>query len=524
VAEKIEPLKVRLKEKHLLKEKDDKFRLLFEDNPLPMWVFDRENLHFLEANQAAVSHYGYTREEFLGMTLAGVRPPEDVPRLIEALSRADGPAATGQWRHRRKGGSLLDVEVASHAISYAGRPAVLSVLLDITKRKQLEEHLHQSAKMEGVGMLAGGIAHDFNNLLTIINGYSQILLNDIPVNDRNHGAVEQIMKAGERAASLTRQLLSYSRRQAPQPKILDLNQVLHGMEAMLRRLIGEDIDLTFAAGSELGKVRADPGQLEQVVMNLAVNARDAMPRGGRLTLATRNVVVDLHAASTTLTSGNYVALEVRDSGSGMDAATRAHLFEPFFTTKAHGQGTGLGMTTVFTIVKQSGGIVDVRSAPDQGTSVGIYLPRIDQAAAPERHAPAVKAVRGSETILLVEDEEQVRHLLRNTLRADGYEVLDAPNAAAARQLGAAHKGPIHILVTDVVMPAEDGRELAFSLLPRRPEMKVLFMSGYTEQNIAQSGLPATHAAFIQKPFTPAALSIKVREILERNGHTSRAGV
>jgi PAS domain S-box-containing protein len=509
--------------KDLLKQRDVKFRLLFEDNPLPMWVFDRETLCFLEANHAAVAHYGYTHEEFLKMAVADIRPAEDIPRLKDSVALARGLALSGQWRHRLKDGRLIDVEVASHTISYGGRRAVLSVLQDITQRKQLEEQLRQSAKMEAVGMLAGGIAHDFNNLLTIINGYSHILLNALPAADPNHSAVEQIMKAGERAATLTRQLLSYSRRQVLQPKLLNLNQLLNGMEAMLRRLIGEDIELCFAPGREIGQVNADPGQIEQVVMNLAVNARDAMPRGGTLTVETCNAELDARhiPAHNGMQPGKYVALSVGDNGSGMDAETRAHLFEPFFTTKAQGQGTGLGMTTVFNIVKQSGGGMEVHSEPGNGTSVKVYLPRIDQPAATETEAPVAKAARGSETILLVEDEEQVRNLVRDTLRREGYRVLDAPGAAEARRIAGAYQGPIHLLVADVVMPKEGGRELAASLAPRRPTMKVLFMSGYTDQATVDEGLLRGGSAFIQKPFTPSALAGKVREILGTNGETSR---
>jgi PAS domain S-box-containing protein len=509
--------------KDLLKQSDAKFRLLFEDNPMPMWVFDRETLCFLEANHAAVAHYGYTHEEFLSMTIADIRPPEDVERLKDSVARAHGLALSGHWRHRLKDGRQIDVDVASHTIDYGGRQAVLSVLRDITQRKQLEEQLRQSAKMEAVGMLAGGIAHDFNNLLTIINGYSHILLNALPQSDPNHSAVEQIMKAGERAAALTRQLLSHSRRQVLQPKLLDLNRLLGGMEPMLRRLIGEDIELRFSTGREIGQVHADPGQLEQVVMNLAVNARDAMPRGGILTIATSHVSLDAHrtAAHIGMQPGMYVALLVGDNGSGMDAATQAHLFEPFFTTKPQGQGTGLGMTTVFNIVKQSGGFMEVFSEPGKGTSVNVYLPRLDQPAAAETEAPAAKAARGSETILLVEDEEQVRNLVRDTLRREGYRVLDAPGAVEAKRISGAYKGPIHLLVADVVMPGESGRDLAASLTQRRPAMKVLFMSGYIDQAAGGRGPWTGESGFIQKPFMPAALSCKVREILEASGKASR---
>ena len=498
--------------KEFLKQQDAKFRLLFQDNPLPMWVYDGETLRFLEVNQAAVAHYGYSREEFLNMTVADTWAGPGAP-------------SSGQWRQRLKDGRIIDVEVASQSISYGGRAAVLSVLQDITQRNQLEEHLRQAAKMEAVGMLAGGIAHDFNNLLTIINGYSQILLSALDPGDPNHTAVEQIMKAGERAAALTRQLLAFSRRQVMQPKVLNLNQLLSGLESMLRRLIGEDIDLRLAPAHDLGHVSADPGQIEQVVMNLVVNARDAMPRGGILTIDTQNVELDESYISThaTMKAGPYIALVVSDNGSGMDAATRARLFEPFFTTKGLGKGTGLGLTTVLGIAKQSGGGVEVYSEPGKGTSVKVYLPRIDQPAAAESEAPLARAVRGSETILLVEDEELVRSLVRETLQREGYQVLDAPNAEEAARTCASYDGPIHLLITDVVMPKESGRELAERLTPRRAEMKVLFMSGYADQAAVNGGLVSSKSSFLQKPFTPAALSRAVREILERNGETSHAG-
>jgi len=505
--------------KELLKQNDIKFRLLFEVNPLPMCVYDRETLCFMEVNQAAVAHYGYSREEFLGMTITDIRQPEET-----AAQPAVDTAVSCQWRHRLKNGRVIDVEIASHGISYGGRPSVLAVLQDVTQRNQLEEQLRQSAKMEAIGMLAGGIAHDFNNLLTIINGYSQILLGALPAGDSNYTAAEQIMKAGERAAALTRQLLAFSRGQVLQAKAIDLNQLLAGLETMLRRLIGEDIDLRLASGRDLGQVRADPGQMEQVVMNLVVNARDAMPRGGVLTIETQHVELDENYVSTRagMKPGQYVALIVSDNGTGMDAATLARLFQPFFTTKGQGKGTGLGMTMVFSIVKQSGGGVEVYSEPGKGTSVKVYLPRIDQPKVIEPEAPPAKAVSASETILLVEDEDLVRSLVRHTLRSEGYTVLDAPNAEQARRVSATYKRPIHLLITDVVMPKEGGRALAESLIPRRPAMKVLFMSGYTDQAVVTSGLLDGECHFIQKPFTPAALSRKVREVLGGDGKNSHS--
>jgi two-component system, cell cycle sensor histidine kinase and response regulator CckA len=509
--------------KHMLKQKDLKFRLLFQDNPLPMWVFDWETLRFLEVNQAAVEHYGYTREEFLNMTLADIRPPEDVPRLKETMAQLSGLPTAGQWRHRLKDGRIIDVEVASHAISYAGHRAVLSVLHDVTKRRQLEEHLRQAAKMEAVGMLAGGIAHDFNNLLTIINGYSQMLVNSLAPGDPNRTAAEQIMKAGEAAAKLTGQLLTFSRPRVLQLRVLNLNELLSGLEIMLRRLIGEDIELRFVPASDLGSVSADPGQIEQVVMNLVVNARDAMPSGGILTIRTQNAELDENYVAThsTMKSGEYVALVVSDNGTGMDAGTRARLFQPFFTTKVQGKGTGLGLTTVFSIAKQSGGGVDIYSEPGHGTCVKVYLPRVDQPAVEEPKKAASRAVRGSETILLVEDEELVRRLVRETLQREGYNVLDAPNANEARQIFSSYKGPIDLLISDVVMPKEGGRELAASLASQRPQMKVLFMSGYADLTLTHDSLVSGGPTFLQKPFTPAALLRSVRETLEGGNGTCR---
>ena len=501
--------------RELLSNSNTKFRLLFEDSPLPMWICDLESLRFLEVNRAAVAHYGYSREEFMAMTLADLR--------VDGAERHASPAlaAGGQFRHKLKDARVIDVEAACQTISYGGRNAALCVLNDVTERNLMEERLRQAGKMEAVGMLAGGIAHDFNNLLTIINGYSHILLSSLPADDPNHTAAEQIMKAGERAAGLTRQLLAFSRRQAPQPRILDLNQLIAGLENMLRRLIGEDVDLRLVSGGELGQVSADPGQVEQVIMNLVVNARDAMPRGGILTIETTNVELDAHytRGRGALKPGPYVALVVSDNGAGMDPGTRARLSEPFFTTKGQGKGTGLGLTTVFGIVKQSGGSVEVYSDPGHGTSVKVFLPRQDHSVNEEIVLSPVPGGRGTETILLVEDDETVRKLVRETLVHHGYTVRDAPDAAAARRIAKSYPGPIHLLITDVVMPREGGRELAASLTRLRPETKVLFMSGYTDQAVVNNGLLNSAAAFLQKPFTPAALAAKVRETLDADGES-----
>ena len=481
-----------------------------------MWLFDRETLQFLEVNEAACKMYGYSREEFLAMRITDIRAEENVPRLLAAVERESPRVAPAVGRHRVKDGGTIEVEVAAHDLMYDGHHAVLSVLVDVTHRKQLEERLMQSQKMEAVGMLAGGIAHDFNNLLTIITGYSQLLLTSLPEDDRNRSSVEQIIKAGERAAALTRQLLAFSRRQVMQPKVLDLNTLVGGMAVMLRRLIGEDIELHLALGKDLGRVHADPGQIEQVIMNLVVNARDAMPKGGVLTIETNNIDLtrDDTSARPAVKPGPYVMLAVSDNGIGMDEATRARLFEPFFTTKGQGHGTGLGLSTVFGIMRQSGGNIDVYSEPRNGTSVKVFLPRVDQPATTEPAQPAAAAARGSETILLVEDEEMVRKLVLETLQMEGYHLLEASGPEQARQIVGRHSGPIDLMITDVVMPKESGRELAEKLLRRRPQMKVLYMSGYTDNAVVNSGVLGSEMNFLQKPFTPTALTRKVREVLE----------
>jgi two-component system cell cycle sensor histidine kinase/response regulator CckA len=510
--------------KQLLRGRDREFRLLFEENPQPMCVFDPGTQQFLEVNAAARELYGYSAEEFKRMNLADVLLQEETARFLAEWKGPSGSMPRA-WRHRTKGGRVIDVEMTVREIRHGNRSAALAVLLDVTNHRQLEEQLRQAQKMEAVGMLAGGVAHDFNNLLTIITGYSQLVLNNLSNHDPNRHSIEQIMKAGERAGALTKQLLAFSRRQVLQPRVVDLNKLVSSLSTMLQRLIGEDVELRLMLPADLGRVSADPGQVEQVLMNLAVNSRDAMPKGGVLTIETANVELDERYAGRHLSvkPGPYVLLAVSDNGFGMDAATRAHVFEPFFTTKGSGRGTGLGLSTVFGIVKQSGGSVDVYSEPDHGTSVKVYLPRIDRQVTVEAATSGRVVTRGSETILLAEDDEMVRTLVCETLQREGYRVIAAADPEEARRVAEHHRAPIHLLITDVIMPKVSGRELADQLRQRLPDLKVLFMSGYTDNAVLNSGILQKEVAFLQKPFTPAALAEKVREVLEGGGRTRQAG-
>jgi two-component system, cell cycle sensor histidine kinase and response regulator CckA len=499
-------------------------QLQFEDSPQPMLVVDAYTLRFLEVNQAATVIYGYSRDEFRNMRLTDIVPVTDLARITDAIrhNQLETPGL-GQTRYLMKNGQSADVDMRVYRIRTAGGNTALVVPQDDRRRKQLEDQLQQAQKMESVGMLAGGIAHDFNNLLTIINGYSQMLLSGLPEKDENRSSVEQIMKAGERAAELTRQLLTFSRRQVVRPRVLDLNTVVVSTAVMLRRLIGEHIELRIVEGPNLAKVHADASQLEQVILNLAVNSRDAMLNGGTLILETQNVDFEepYRGPHTTLQPGRYAMLAVTDTGAGMDAETRSHLFEPFFTTKAQGHGTGLGLSTVYGIVKQSGGEIVVYSEPGHGTCVKTYFPSIAESAVEGTADKLVEKLRpGSETILLVEDEEAVRKLVLRTLEKQGYRLLVAASGVDAVRLAEHYTGPIHLLITDVVMPLMGGRETAERLKAIRPGMRVLFVSGYTEATIVGGGKLDTRETFLQKPFTPQSLMRQVRELLDRtNGQT-----
>ena len=473
---------------------------------------------------------GRDASELIGQSAFDLVHPDDRERMRETMAQLlTDPArvVSFEFRAQHRDGSFRRLEATG--TNMLADPAVQGLVgnfRDITERKQAEdalrraeEQLRQARKMEAIGSLAGGVAHDFNNLLSVILSYATMLAGDLNPGDPMREDLEEIRAAGERAAALTRQLLAFSRQQILSPKTLSLNEVVSGMERMLRRLIGDHIELSVNAAPSLGKVTVDPGQIEQVIMNLAVNARDAMPRGGKLTLETANVELEARALAEELavTLGSYVVLTIADTGAGMDEATKHRMFEPFFTTKERGKGTGLGLATVFGIVKQSGGGIAVESEPGAGTVFKVYLPRVELGSPVEwrpSQLPPRAAARGTETILLVEDEERVRTLARTILRRNGYQVLEAQGGGDALLICEQYIATIDLLLTDVVMPRMSGRQLAERLRAVRPSMKVLFMSGYTDTAIVNRGVLEPGIAFLQKPLTPEILTGKIREVLD----------
>lgn len=466
---------------------------------------------------------GYTQAEIVGRNPRLLKSDQQNPEIYQDLwaTISAGGVWRGRFVNKSRNGSLYVEDATITPVRNESGVIVnyVSVQRDVTRELELEDQYRQAQKMEAVGRLAGGVAHDFNNMLVIINGYSEILLRrHVAAHDPIRKYIEEIHQAGERAAGLTRQLLAFSRKQLLQPELLDINEIITELEKMLLRLIGEDIELITQLRPGLGQIKADPGQMEQIVMNLVINARDAMPNGGTLIIETANVELDetYTRQHVEVTPGSYVMLAVSDNGVGMDAATQAHIFEPFFTTKGVGQGTGLGLATVFGIVKQSGGAIWVYSELGQGTAFKIYLPRVDEpVSVPEIQPAPVELSGGPETILLVEDEASVRVLARRILEMNGYTVLDASNGNEALQLCAQETGPIHMLVTDVVMPGGlNGRELAERLQSLRPGLKTLYMSGYTDDAIVHHGVLGSEMHFMQKPFSPRALAQKVRQILD----------
>jgi signal transduction histidine kinase len=446
-------------------------------------------------------------------------PLDDVFQLVDKQSAEQHVKAPSDLILRSQDGTFRQIELSAAPIRDDANQTTGSVLVfrDVTEGRLLQEQFRQAQKMEGIGRLAGGVAHDFNNMLTVILGYCEFAFKKAAGNQSLRDDLDQVKQAGERATVLVSQLLAFSRKQVLQPRVLDLNQVVTSSERMLQRLIGEDVNLVSNTRSGLGHVLADPGQIEQIILNLVVNARDAMAHGGRLTIETANVELDENYTRThaEVVPGRYVLLAVSDTGHGMDADTQARIFEPFFTTKELGKGTGLGLSTVFGIVKQSGGHIWVYSEPEQGTTFKIYLPRVDEdVSVAGGEIEAGSSLKGSETILLVEDDEMVREFARAALQSYGYAVLPAGGAADALEFSKQHTGLINLLVTDLVMPGITGTKLSEHLTALRAEMKVLYVSGYTDNAIVHHGILDPATAFLQKPFTPDALARKVREVLE----------
>ena len=474
-----------------------------------------------DANPALIGMLGYQSTEQV-MALDPERDvflrPDELARLMrEAKSKAKIDNFEVKWK--RKDGSILTVRLSGRVVSTTEQGEGLLELIaeDVTEKRVLEDQFRQAQKMEAVGRLAGGVAHDFNNLLMVVSGYTEVLLEKLDPANPLHAKVEAIQQAADRATTLTRQLLAFSRKQLLELKVVDLNAIVHDMERLLRPLIGENIELTTSLGQNLGHTRADAGQLEQVIMNLVVNAKDAMPDGGKITIQTASAELDdlYHREHTYVQPGSYVMLSVSDTGCGMDKETQSRIFEPFFTTKEKGKGTGLGLSTVYGIIKQSGGYIFAHSEPDHGTTFRIYLPRVEDAAETTDNVKAASTVlEGTETVLLVEDEESVRQLVSETLASRGYKVLEAENGEDALKL-AATAGTIHLMITDVVMPGISGRELARELIKMRPQIRVLFLSGYSEDAVLHQGVLEPDTAFLQKPFTLQHLAKKVREILAR---------
>ncbi|MGA3293332.1 MAG: PAS domain S-box protein [Candidatus Acidiferrales bacterium] len=466
---------------------------------------------------------GYDLDELENTSSFDQVHPDDRQMVVDAAAEArrSGTGRRIEYRMRHKDGRWVYLEsTASPVINAKGEIENLVIVnRDIDERRRLEEQLRQSQKMDAIGRLSGGVAHDFNNLLGVIIGYAEILQEHIPEADPMRAPVDQILKAGNRASSLTRQLLAFSRQQVLEPKVLSLNGVVSDTDKMLRRLIGEDIELVTSLDPKLGRIRADQGQIEQVIMNLAVNARDAMPDGGRLAIETSNFEIDTAFAQRyayPVQTGPYVLLTVSDNGIGMDSATQQRIFEPFFTTKEKGKGTGLGLSMVYGVVKQSGGYIDLTSSPGKGATFSIYLPRVEEHAEADAHGTDHSAeLRGTETILLVEDEDTLRGLARRLLEEYGYRVLEACDGSAALRVSEENAGTnIHLLLTDVVMPGISGRVLADQMKQKRPEIRTVFMSGYTGQRVGEKEILEPGSLFLQKPFTRENLARKIREALD----------
>ncbi len=498
-----------------------RYRTLFRVHPEPMWVFNVETLRFLEVNDAAIRGYGYTRDEFLAMTIDKIHPPDEMPSVLQSLHEpADSDKSTA-GRHQLKNGTVIEVEVSTRDLGKGSRYVMAQ---DVTDKQKYQRQLHQAQRMESLGQLAGGVAHDFNNLLGVIINFSWFVKANLTAEvESGNGErlrpvlkdIERIERAAENAARLTHQLLAFARVDVVQPRAMDMNVVVSEMAPMLRRTLGEHIELIAAPVPTLLRVIIDSGQLSQVLTNLAVNSRDAMPKGGKLTIDLANVDVDMAyaAARPALTPGRYVRLRVSDTGAGMDKKTLEHAFEPFFTTKPRGEGTGLGLATVYGIVTQAGGTIEVYSEPGLGTRVSVLLPATEQVpsvVAPQSngHAPA------TETVLVVEDSEDLREIVDRILSAHGYRVVVASSGPDALNVARDYSGHIDLLLTDVIMPQMQGNELAERLVADRADLRVLFMSGFAQPALTANGTLAPEIALLDKPFNEATLLTRIRQVLD----------
>lgn len=507
-----------------LRESEARYRTLVENAPEAIVVLDVALGRFIDANSNAAQLFAVSRETLFEYGLADFSPifqPDE--RLSSEVAAAkiqqaiNGEIPRYEWLYRSAAGQEILCEISLVRLPAAERTLIRGSIIDITERHRLEEQLRQALKMEAIGRLAGGVAHDFNNVLTVIISYSDLLMQIYRDKEEMvYRRARQIKQAGQQAAALTNQLLAFSRQQMLQPRLINLNKIVTKISEMLRRLIGENIELRLHLNEQIGPIKADPGQLEQVILNLVVNARDAMPLGGTLTIKTDALYLNETESRNLIDGqpGHYVLLTVTDAGLGMDATTQAHIFEPFFTTKKTGKGTGLGLATVHGIINQSGGFIQVKSGIGQGTTFCIYLPQADEAIPdPLPVVPTTLSANGSETILLVEDEASVRELVQNVLRMYGYTVLTA-SSEAVMQFTAAQLKPVDLLLVDVVMPKFSGRELAHYLTNLRPNLHVLYMSGYTDDVIVRHGILESGVFFLPKPFNPNALVSKIREALD----------
>ena len=504
------------------------YRQLFDTSPYPMYVIDTATLNLLDANDAASRYYGHSRQDLLAMRLTALSPAEDAPALTEAIAAAAPVDRWGPLRQVKHDGMVVAVNITSHALSFNGHDARCAVIEDITEREQLDRRLRQSQRLESLGQLAGGVAHDFNNLLSIIIGYATMCAGDIedvgggdprwqPLRDD----LQQIVQAGDRATNLTRQLLSFARAEVTQAQIIDLNTVTSGVEQLLRRAIGEDIDLRLNLAPESWPIKADPGQTEQVLLNLTVNARDAMPTGGELTVDLDAIVVDDRYAAyhPGMHSGRHMRLRVTDTGVGMSQATIDRAFEPFFTTKPKGQGTGLGLATIYGIITQAGGSAQITSDPGHGTTFTATFPVTDDAEPSDSTQPVGGAqpqptVRQGETILLAEDEDSLRLLTQRILTRHGFTVLAATNGVDAIRLADAHQGDIDLLLTDVIMPQMNGHDLANHLQKARPGIAVIYVSGYAEPMLAERSTLPAGVTLLSKPVSESEVIAAIRRALD----------